>query len=308
MPNVSFEGVVILASPRSGTTLFQRILGMHPSLSGPPETNVLNSTARFLREHPVSSGFGVGVVSGMAFAGMSEDELHRRAADFALGLLASLRQKAGKPLWVEKSPNDMFHVPVIARLCGDRVRYVWLVRHPLDVVCSIKEIFDAMGVYPPDIHEYVRRFPAPLEAFAHAWVDTNRSAQALAKTRPDHVVTLRYEDLLDDAPSELARILGFLGLDGDPAALLEAALAMSGDVGLGDWKTYEKRTLTRQSVGRWKELQTPVLSRLVAIIGPLAIELGYTDLPVPERLTPAEARRKYQLGRMVAHLKAAPKP
>ena len=145
---MSFEGIVILASPRSGSTLFQRILGMHPSLSGPPETNVLNGTGRFLREHVVSSGFGVGVVSGMAFAGMSEDELHRRAADFALGLLASLRQKAGKPLWVEKSPNDMFHVPVIARLCGDRVRYVWLVRHPLDVVCSIKELFDAMGVYP----------------------------------------------------------------------------------------------------------------------------------------------------------------
>jgi hypothetical protein len=110
----------------------------------------------------------------MAFAGMSEDELHRRAADFALGLLASLRQKAGKPLWVEKSPNDMFHVPVIARLCGDRVRYVWLVRHPLDVVCSLKELLDAMGAYPPDLHEYIRRFPAPLEAFGHAWVDTNR--------------------------------------------------------------------------------------------------------------------------------------
>ena len=122
------------------------------------------------------------------------------------------------------------------------------------------------------------------------------------------MVTLRYEDLLDDAPSELARILGFLGLDGDPAALLEAALATSGDVGLGDWKTYQKRTLTRESVGRWKELQTPVLSRLVAIVGPLAMELGYTDLPVPEEITPAEARRKYQLGRMVAHLKAGHKP
>jgi len=50
------------------------------------------------------------------------------------------------------------------------------------------------------------------------------------------------------------------------------------------------------------------LSRLVAIVGPLALELGYTDLPVPERLTPSEARRKYQLGRMVAHLKAGHKP
>ncbi len=305
---MSFEGVVILASPRSGTTLFQRILGMHPSLSGPPETNVLNATARLLREDPVASGFGVGIVSGMAFAGMSEDELHRRAADFALGLLASLREKAGKLLWVEKSPYDMFHVPVIARLCGDRVRYIWLVRNPLDVVCSTKELFDKMGVYPFEFHEYVRRFPAPLEAFGHVWVDTNRDAQALAKTRPENVVTLRYEDLLDDAPRELARIFAFLGLDGDPEALLEAALATPGEVGLGDWKTYEKRTLTRESVGRWKELPTPVVSRLVGIVGPLAMELGYTDLPISEGLTPREARRKYQLGRMVANLSARPKP
>lgn len=305
---MSFEGVVILASPRSGTTLFQRILGAHPSLSGPPETNVLNAAARLLREDPVASGFGVGIVSGMAFAGMGEDELHRRTADFALGLLASLREKAGKPLWVEKSPYDMFHVPVIARMCGDRVRYVWLVRQPLDVVCSTKELFDKMGVYPFEFHDYVRRFPAPLEAFAHAWVDTNRDAQALATARPDRVVTLRYEDLLDDAPRELARILGFLGLDGDPGALVEAALATSGQVGLGDWKTYEKRTLTRESVGRWRELPTPALSRLVGIVGPLATELGYTDLPVPDGLTSRDARRKYQLGRMVANLKAGRKP
>src|SRR4029453_4903976 len=88
VPQVSYEGVVILASPRSGSTLFQRILRMHPSPPGPPENNVLNATGRFLREVPGASGFGVGVVSGMAFAGMSEDELHRRAADFALGLLA----------------------------------------------------------------------------------------------------------------------------------------------------------------------------------------------------------------------------
>src|SRR5687767_10415268 len=138
---MGFEGIVVLSSARSGTTLVQRLLDAHPSLSGPPETNVFNGCARFLRDEPVASGFGVGTVSGLAFAGISEAKLYERVRDFAFGLLGTLREKSGKPLWVEKSPYDMFHVPLIARLCGDRVRYLWLVRHPLDVIVSSKELF-----------------------------------------------------------------------------------------------------------------------------------------------------------------------
>jgi protein-tyrosine sulfotransferase len=302
---VDYEGIVLLSSPRSGTTLVQRILDSHPDLHGPPETNVLNGAARFLREDPVASGFAVGTVSGLAFAGIPEEELLERVREFAFGLFRTLRDRARKRIWVEKSPYDMFHVPAITRICGDAVRYLWLVRNPLDVVLSTRDLVDRMGIYPFEFHDYVRRFPAPLEAFAHAWVDTNRAAQALAAERPDRLVLLRYEDLLEDAPREVRRLFEFFGLPVDAEGLVRRALESDAPpVGLGDWKTYEKRTLSKESLRRWTTLPTPAVSALVSIVRPLAEELGYDDLPRVARTTAAHARRQYQLGRMVAHMKA----
>lgn len=302
---MDYEGIVLLSSPRSGTTLVQRILDSHQDLHGPPETNVLNGAARFLREDPVASGFAVGTVSGLAFAGIPEEELFARVREFAFGLFRTLRDRAGKRIWVEKSPYDMFHVPIIAQLCGDAVRYLWLVRNPLDVVLSTRDLFDRMGIYPFEFHDYVCRFPAPLEAFAHAWVDTNRAAQALAAERPDRVVMLRYEDLLEDAPREIRRLFEYFGLPVDADELVRRALESDAPpVGLGDWKTYEKRGLSRESLGRWTTLPKPALATLVPIVRPLAEDLGYHDLPSVGPTRAANARREYQLGRMVANMRA----
>lgn len=305
---MTYEGAIVLSSPRSGSTLLQRLLGAHPDLAAPPETNVFNGAARFLREEPVASGFGVGTVSGFAFAGLDEDELHRSLREFVFGLLDALRKRSGgKRYWVEKSPFDMFHVDTIARLCGQDVRYLWLVRHPLDVIVSTKGLFDEMGIFPFEFHDYIRSNSSPLEAIAQAWVDTNRDVERLASQQPDQILKVRYEDLVTDGPGELTRIFQFLGLElTGPEAFVAKALNEGGAVGLGDWKTYEKRTLTRKQIGRWrsKGIPGPMLTRLNSIVRPLAEQLGYTDLPASHEETPEQARHRYQIERMVAHLGA----
>ena len=55
-----------------------------------------------------------------------------------------IRDRAGKKRWAEKTAFDGFHVDAIARLCGDRCRYLVVYRHALDVVCSLRELSERM--------------------------------------------------------------------------------------------------------------------------------------------------------------------
>jgi hypothetical protein len=143
------------------------------------------------------------------------------------------------------------------------------------VVCSLKELCDAMDRYLIELHEYIRVHSSPYEAFAHAWVDCNRRLLNLIDDHPDACVSLRYEDLLDDAPTVLKRVLEFLDEPADVDELICTAFGTGVEVGLGDWKTYATKGLDKSSVGRGNELPEDSSARLAAIINPTMQALGY---------------------------------
>lgn len=299
----SYDGVVILGFPRSGTTLLRRLLNAHPALCCPPETNVLNACGRFLTEHDIARGMKVGPIAGLAYSGIDEADLLGRLRDLAFGLFRDIRDRAGKAIWVEKSPFDVFHLDSVERICADRCRYVCIVRHPLDVVCSTKELCDEMEVFPYELHEYVRRYPAQLEAFAHAWADTHERLLSFEAAHRAGCVRVRYEDLVADAPAELARLLDFLGQPTDTAALVGQAMKSKDVVGLGDWKTYQKPAITGGSMERWRQLSEPTLARLAPIVTAVAQQLGYAPIQVAASGDDEQARRQHQIRMMVAKLK-----
>lgn len=299
-PTGDYEGIVILGSPRSGTTLLRRILNAHPSLCCPPETHVLNACGRFLREEPFAEGLTMGVVPGLAYSGIGEEQVLERLRELAFSLFRDICRSAGKQRWVEKSPYDIFHIDQIERLCGDRCRYICLFRHPLDVAISTRDLCQQMQMYASDLHDYVRRYPAPLEAFAHAWVDCNRRLLRFRADHPQLAVSLRYEDLIAEPEAELSRVLDFLGEPADVSALVGQALEKADSVGLEDWKTYETRQMSNRSIGRWLELDDDTVFRLAGIVAPLLSELGYDEIPIKPAASAEEARRQHQIRLMAA--------
>lgn len=302
--NPDYEGIVVLGMPRSGTTLFRRILDAHAEVTSPPETNVMNAAARFLEEVPTTQGLTVGALSGLSFSGYAEDEVVGRLREMVFSFLREIRGKAGKRLWAEKTAFDSFHVDGITRVCADRVRYVCIFRHGLDAVCSIRELCDKLEVYLPELHEYVRRYPAPLQAFAHAWRDVNGRLHRLTQESPELAIGIRYEDLVGDPEATLDRVFDFLGLETDVPKLLDQALDGDSGVGFGDWKTYQRRTISAKSVGRWKTLDSFTVNELAAIVDPLLETLGYERTGTDTERDDEEARRRLELGLMVARLKA----
>ena len=295
MTTPAHAGVVILGTPRSGTTLLRRILGAHPAFASMGETNLLGACARFLESERIAEDVEIGVLAGLGQAGFAREEVLARLREFAFGFHRDHAARAGKPRWVEKTAFDAFHVERIEALCGDHATFLCVIRHGLDVACSLQELSEKNGGYLRELHGYVQRHPRPLEAFAHAWVDMTRAIRAFAARHPENALLFRYEDLVGNPREILAGAFRFVGESFEPARL-EEALQGTGDVGLGDWKTYARASIGAESIGRWKSLSRWTIGRLGAIANDTLVECGYAPVAVEAERESEDARRRYELG------------
>lgn len=290
------EGIVILGCPRSGTTLLRRLLDAHPAIAAPGETYLLTAAARFLEGERMVDGLEVGVVNGLGFLGFSPDEVVGRLREFVFSFRREHAAREGKRLWLEKTAVDAFHLDTITRLCGDRVHYLCVVRHGLDVVCSMQDWVVKSQAYPAELHRFIRETPRPLEAFARAWVEATAAIVALAEGNGGHATLIRYEDLVADPDATMARVLADVGEGFDPAAIGQA-LANREAKGFSDWKTFSMAAIEAASIGRHRrQLSADTAGWLAGIVGPLLAHLGY-EVPGAGPGRDAEAlRRRYLAG------------
>lgn len=296
------DGIVILGTPRSGTTLLRRILDAHSNIACPPETYVLSGAARFLHEDRFAAGLQIGALGGLAFAGFEESEVLQRLRGFAFGFLDDYAKRQGKPRWAHKTAFDAFHVPAIRTLCSGHVRFVCIHRHGLDVACSIEDLVTKTGGYVDELHAYLRREPQPLRAFSQAWADSSAAIADLADA-DDAAISVGYESLAEDPEPVVRQILEFVGEPWEDG-LIERALGDANQVGFGDWKTYGRKVIDRQSVGRWQQLPQATQATLAEICNPMLERLGY---PVVEAADPddEDARRRYELGLLVNRMRGS---
>jgi protein-tyrosine sulfotransferase len=304
MSSETAQGIVILGMPRSGTTLLRRLLDAHPAICCPPETNLLSATARFLREETFAGGVSIGVLSGLSFAGIAEHVVVARLRQLVFGFLQDICRQRRKKRWAEKTAFNIFHLDQIEQLCIGACRFLCLVRHPLDVVCSIKELTDKIEMYVAELHTYIRQYPAPLEAFAHAWVDMHARLRRFVNDHPNDCLVLKYEDLVYNPAEELQRVFDFLGEPADVPAILSHALQGTEAIGLGDWKTYERRAIHTESVGRWRDLSPSTVNWLVNITAAEMELAGYPPIAAALSPQPEVARRQYELGLLVTHMRS----
>ena len=288
------QGIVVLGCPRSGTTLLRRLLDAHQNIACPGETCLLSSAARFLRSEVVSDGLEFGVLNGLAFAGFEPQQTLDKLREFTFSFHEDYAQRNGKTRWAEKTAVDVFYLSEIEKLCADHVQYICVIRHGLDVACSIREFSDRGQTYLAELHEYVKENPRPLEAFAHAWVDATESILNFQARNPKNSLTVMYENLISDPSAEGIRLFEFLGEEWHED-LPQRALGDSGGLGLGDWKSHSATAINTGSMNRWRSLPPGVISRLAEICNPTLERCGYDIVPLQPKQDQAEARRRYNL-------------
>ena len=285
----------MLGAPRSGTTLLRRLLDAHPAIACPGETFLLKSAARFLKGETIGHGVDYGVLGGLEAAGFCGEEVRARLRQMTFGFLEDIADRAGKPRWATKTAVDSFYLDEIDGLFGEHAYFVCVIRHGLDVIASMKEFSDEMQGYIEELHRYVRRYPRPLEAFAHAWVDVTGGLQSFAFRHPGNAVLIRYEELVRDPEATLRPVMELVGETWDQR-MIEAPFQAARVDGIGDWKAYKRGSIDDSSVRRWRNLPAGAVDQVAGIVGPTLQACGYPPIePTPDD----ETKRKQELAKML---------
>ena len=197
--------VFLLSPVRSGSTLLRMILDSHPDLHAPHELHLRDLKVDLSTDY---------VARAMAELGLDARELQLLLWDRVLHYELT---RSGKPIIVNKTPNDVFMWRRIAG-CWPDARFVFLLRHPGDVVASWwkarrhyseKEVVESILRYATAVEEARTELPG---------------------------ATIRYEDLLADPEAETKKLCEFLGVEWKPEMLeYGQAKERSFKAGLGDW-------------------------------------------------------------------------
>lgn len=298
-------GIILLGLPRSGTTLLRRILNAHPRIACSAETFLLRATARFFDSDTVTDGIDYGVVGGLKSAGFAEEEIRDRVRQLAFAFFDEIAERQGKPRWAAKTAVDSFYLPEIEKLYSKDAKFICLTRHALDTALSLYDLSEANEIYIKELHDYIVRFPRPLEAYAHAWCDVTGGLLDFANRNSANTMLVRYEDLVDDPLALCESIFEFLDEAWDPE-ILTRALATENVDGLGDWKIYGRPKIDRSSVGRWETLRPDVISRLGLIVNSRLTDCGYDAVPVAPLPDHDKAMHRYELTMRLNRARANP--
>lgn len=192
------QPVFVLGMPRSGTSLAEQILSSHPEVAGAGEVSLMEDTiaeAARVAERPFPE----------CVALLSAEQLDALGRFYMERLLR--RAAAGRYV-VDKTPMNFQYVGFItAILPGARI--VHCRRDAMDNCLSIFKLpFETAHTYAHDLQALGRYYRHYSELMRH-W----------AQVVGDRMITLQYEDVVDDLPGQTGRLVQFLGLDPDDRML-----------------------------------------------------------------------------------------
>ncbi|HTJ56017.1 MAG TPA: sulfotransferase [Devosiaceae bacterium] len=200
----SASHLMMLGFPRSGTTLLENALAVHPRIETFEETEAFSRMARWIERFVPSTG-QVPTTLLQTARDKYFDELDRQA------------QKSADSMRIDKMPLSSADAVFLNNVLPS-VRYVFSIRHPHDVVLScFRQSFG-----PNSAMENLRTI-----AGAAALYDFSMTQWFSVHSLEDDpsVVYVRYEDLVESFRPTLERTLEFIGVGWDDAVLgfVEAA-------------------------------------------------------------------------------------
>lgn len=198
--------VFVCGMPRSGTTLVEQILGGHPDIFVAGEIGMLSGVMQRLNAWEQHVG------SGQEYPECVRDLGEAQARKFAEQILDDLRRyDANAKHIVDKLPHNFENIGLL-RLLFPNAPIIHVLREPRDVAVSnyftnYQAKFGGMG------------FAYDLGDIGQHLVDYQQLMRHWDATLAKPVLTLRYEDVVDDAEAAARKMLAYLGLDWAPAVL-----------------------------------------------------------------------------------------
>ncbi|HYD36407.1 MAG TPA: sulfotransferase [Allosphingosinicella sp.] len=251
------DPIFILGMPRAGSTLIEQILASHSQVEGTMELPDMPALAkrlggRRLKSEATAYPESLAALSAAELEALGEDYLER----------TRIQRKTGKPLFVDKLPNNWAHVGLI-HLILPNARIIDARRHPLGCCFSnFKQHFARGQGFSYDLAELGRYY--------RAYVELMRHFDAVLPGRIHRVI---YERLVEDPEGEVRRLLDHLGLPFEESCLRfhenERAVRTASSEQV-------RRPINREGLDQWRAFE-PWLGPLKEALGPVLD--AYPDAP-----------------------------
>jgi len=242
--------IFIVGLPRSGSTLIEQILASHSQVEGTAELPYLGRVATSLNRNRAD---GVNYPQAVReLKGPNFEALGRRYLEHA-----ALHRVEGLPRFIDKMPNNFPNVG-FAHLILPRARIIDARRHPMDSCLSCYRQLFARG----------QAFTYDLTEIGEYFLQYQRMMDHWHAVLPGRVLTVQYEELVDDFDNQVRRLLDYCELPWEDACLnfhetdRPVRTASSEQVrqpiyrgAIGFWRRYEEH------VGELAQVLAPVLER-----------------------------------------------
>lgn len=206
--------VFIIGAPRSGTTWVQRLLLSHPAICGGQESfffEFFGPIANHFRseEQRTERTRQVGLVCYWDFETLRYEILRLWKQTFR----AIVEGKPSASLLIEKTPQHAMQLDNIVEFIP-KARFIHVIRDSRAVVTSLLAARrDGWGSHWA---------PRSARDAAILWYSLVAKARGCShRLKKNSYIEVHYEDLKQDAVSEVERLLGFLGLDAPPKLVAE---------------------------------------------------------------------------------------
>lgn len=240
--------IFMVGLPRSGTTLVERILGRHSEIEGAGELQIIPRLAEFARRSADDPEHYAAMLENLAdpqlaWVGKRYVEASR---DF---------RRTDKPRFIDKANLNWMQIGLIL-LALPNARIIDVRRKALDCCWANFKMLFTEGYPAANDLRHIGRF----------YGDYVRLFDAMQSAAPDRILSVRYEDVVDDIEAQARRILDFIGFEFEPACL---DFHLSQDAVATASSEQVRQPLNRKGIGSAEPYRL-WLGPLIEELGPLA--------------------------------------
>jgi tetratricopeptide (TPR) repeat protein len=195
--------IFVVSLPRSGSTLQEQILASHSQVEGTQELPYMpRITARMGRTGKQNSS----PLFPEIINDLTTEDIKRFTNQYLKQ--AEFHRQDKTPYFIDKLPNNFSNIGLIL-LCFPNAKIINARRHPMDSCLGCFKQLWAMG----------QHFTYDLEDLGRYYRDYERLMEHWHKVLPGRILDVQYEDVVDDLPTHVNRLLDYCELPFEEACV-----------------------------------------------------------------------------------------